>query len=238
VKAAREDWFEGQLDLDPNRLIFIDETGASTKMARPRGRARRGQRCRAAIPHGHWKTTTFTAGLRLNGLAAPMLLDGPMNGDAFLAYIEQVLVPELAKGEVVIMDNLPAHKVTGVRQAIEGGGARLLYLPSYSPDFNPIEMAFSKLKALLRKAAARTITARAQDIEQHSALLEGGLCFAPRSRNFAPDSGENELGIEVRHACAGYVELTEQIQEHLSNHARGRLERPWLLLDHLVRVMC
>ena len=158
MKAAREGWFEGQLDLDPNRLIFIDETGASTKMARLRGRARRGQRCRAAIPHGHWKTTTFTAGLRLNGLAAPMLLDGPMNGDAFLAYIEQVLVPELAKGEVVIMDNLPAHKVTGVRQAIEGGGARLLYLPSYSPDFNPIEMAFSKLKALLRKAAARTIT--------------------------------------------------------------------------------
>jgi len=129
VKAAREDWFEGQIDLDPKRLIFIDETGASTKMARLRGRARRGQRCRAAIPHGHWKTTTFTAGLRLNGLAAPMLLDGPMNGDAFLAYIEQVLVPELAKGEVVIMDNLPAHKVTGVRQAIEGGGARLLNSP-------------------------------------------------------------------------------------------------------------
>jgi transposase len=127
-------------------------------MTRLRGRAKRGQRCRAAIPHGHWKTTTFTAGLRLNGLAVPMVLDGPMNGDAFLAYIEQVLVPELAKGDVVIMDNLPAHKVTGVRQAIEGAGARILYLPPYSPDFNPIEMAFSKLKALLRKAAARTIT--------------------------------------------------------------------------------
>jgi hypothetical protein len=126
VKAARVAWFEGQLDLDPAKLIFIDETGASTKMARLRGRAKRGQRCRAAIPHGHWKTTTFTAGLRLNGLAAPMLLDGPMNGDAFLAYIEQVLVPELAKGDVVIMDNLPAHKVTGVRQAIEGAGARVL----------------------------------------------------------------------------------------------------------------
>jgi transposase len=170
VKAAREDWFEGQLDLDPKRLIFIDETGASTKMARLRGRARRGQRCRAAIPHGHWKTTTFTAGLRLNGLVAPMLLDGPMNGDTFLAYIEQVLVPELAKADLVIMDNLPAHKVAGVRQAIEGAGARLLYLPSYSPDFNPIEMAFSKLKALLRKAAARTITelweAIAEAIEQ------------------------------------------------------------------------
>lgn len=158
MKAARQAWFEGQLDLDPKRLIFIDETGASTKMARRRGRAKRGQRCRAAIPHGHWKTTTLTAGLRLNGLAAPMILDGPMNGDAFLAYIEQVLVPELAKGDVVVMDNLPAHKVTGVRQAIEGAGACLLYLPPYSPDFNPIEMAFSKLKALLRKAAARTIT--------------------------------------------------------------------------------
>lgn len=170
MKAAREDWFEGQLDLDPKRLIFIDETGASTKMARLRGRARRGQRCRAAIPHGHWKTTTFTAGLRLNGLVAPMLLDGPMNGDTFLAYIEQVLVPELAKADLVIMDNLPAHKVAGVRQAIEGAGAQLLYLPSYSPDFNPIEMAFSKLKALLRKAAARTITelweAIAEAIEQ------------------------------------------------------------------------
>jgi transposase len=157
VKAAREAWFEGQLDLDPSKLIFIDETGASTKMARLRGRAKRGQRCRAAVPHGHWKTTTFTAGLRLNGLVAPMVLDGPMNGDAFLAYIEQVLVPELADDEVVIMDNLPAHKVTGVRKAIESAGARLVYLPSYSPDFNPIEMAFSKLKALLRKAAARAI---------------------------------------------------------------------------------
>jgi len=158
VKAARERWFEGQLDLDPEKLIFIDETGASTKMARLRGRAKRGKRCRAAIPHGHWKTTTFTAGLRLAGLTAPMVLDGPMDGDAFLAYIRQVLVPELAKDDIVIMDNLPAHKVTGVRQAIEKAGANLLYLPPYSPDFNPIELAFSKLKALLRKAAARTIT--------------------------------------------------------------------------------
>lgn len=157
MKAAREAWFKGQLELDPAKLIFIDETGASTKMARLRGRARRGRRCRAAIPHGHWKTTTFTAGLRLGGLAAPMVLDGPMNGAAFLAYVEQVLVPELTSGDVVVMDNLPAHKVTGVRQAIEAAGARLVYLPPYSPDFNPIEMAFSKLKALLRKAAARTI---------------------------------------------------------------------------------
>jgi transposase len=126
-------------------------------MARVYGRARRGERCRAAIPHGHWKTTTVTAGLRLGGIAAPMVLDGPMNGEAFKAYIEQVLVPELGPGDVVVMDNLPAHKVTGIRHAIEAAGALLLYLPPYSPDFNPIEMAFAKLKALLRAAATRTI---------------------------------------------------------------------------------
>ena len=157
MKTHRRAWFDGQLDLDPAKLIFIDETSASTKMARLRGRAKRGERCRAAIPHGHWKTTTFTAGLRLDGLAAPMLLDGAMNGPAFLAYVEQVLAPELTPGDIVIMDNLPAHKVSGVRQAIEKAGAGLLLLPPYSPDFNPIEMAFAKLKALLRKAAARTI---------------------------------------------------------------------------------
>lgn len=157
MRAAREAWFEGQLDLDPRRLVFIDETGTSTKMARLRGRAPRGERCRAAVPHGHWKTTTFTAGLRLDGMVAPMVLDGAMNGDAFRAYVEQVLVPELRPDDIVIMDNLPAHKVSGVRNLIENAGARLLYLPPYSPDFNPIEMAFSKLKALLRKAAVRTV---------------------------------------------------------------------------------
>jgi transposase len=157
VLARRHAWFEGQPDLDPERLIFIDETGASTKMARLRGRARRGERCRAAVPHGHWKTTTFTAGLRLSGMTAPMVLDGAMHGAAFLAYIEQVLVPELGPGDIVVMDNLPAHKIAGVRQAIEASGATMLLLPPYSPDFNPIEMAFSKLKALIRKAAPRTI---------------------------------------------------------------------------------
>jgi transposase len=157
VKARRRAWFDGQLDLDPSTLIFIDETSASTKMARLGGRARKGERCRASVPHGHWKTTTFTAGLRLDRLTAPMLLDGPMNGPAFLAYAEQVLAPELRPGDLVIMDNLPAHRISGVREAIEKAGASLLLLPPYSPDFNPIEMAFSKLKALLRKAAARTI---------------------------------------------------------------------------------
>lgn len=126
-------------------------------MARLRGWAPRGERCRASVPHGHWKTTTFTAGLRLSGVAAPMLLDGPMYGLAFRAYVDQVLVPELTPGDIVVMDNLPAHKVAGIRHAIEAAGASLLYLPPYSPDFNPIEMAFSKLKALLRKAAARTV---------------------------------------------------------------------------------
>lgn len=157
VLARRRAWFDSQIDLDPDRLIFIDETGANTKMARLCGWAPKGARCRAAVPHGHWKTTTFTAGLRLGGIAAPMLLDGPMHGRAFRAYVEQVLVPELTPGDIVVMDNLPAHKVTGIRQAIEGAGAQLLYLPPYSPDFNPIEMAFSKLKAILRKAAARTL---------------------------------------------------------------------------------
>ncbi len=126
-------------------------------MARLRGRSRRGDRCRASVPHGHWKTTTFTAGLRLSGMTAPMVLDGAMNGTAFLAYVEQVLVPTLSPGDIVVMDNLPAHKSSGVRTAIEAAGASLRHLPPYSPDFNPIEQAFSKLKALLRKAAARTI---------------------------------------------------------------------------------
>lgn len=126
-------------------------------MARLHGRSPRGERCRASVPHGHWKTTTFTAGLRLNGLTAPLVLDGPMDGECFLAYVEQVLVPSLTPGDVVVMDNLPAHRVNGVKAAIECAGAKLLYLPPYSPDFNPIEKAFAKLKALLRKAAARTV---------------------------------------------------------------------------------
>jgi hypothetical protein len=113
VNAAREAWFEGQLDLDPTRIVFIDETAANTKMARLYGRAPRGERCRAAVPHGHWKTTTFTAGLRYDGISAPMVLDGPMNGEAFLAYVEQALVPELRPRDIVIMDNLAAHKVHG-----------------------------------------------------------------------------------------------------------------------------
>lgn len=155
----RQEWFDDQLDLDPERLVFIDETGLNTKMARIRGRAPKGERCRADIPHGHWKTTTFTGALRITGMTAPMVLDGAMNGAAFLAYVEQVLAPTLSPGDVVIMDNLPAHKVSGIREAIKATGATRRYLPPYSPDFNPIENAFSKLKALLRARAERTIDA-------------------------------------------------------------------------------
>jgi transposase len=126
-------------------------------MARRHGRAPRGERLRAGIPFGHWKTTTFIAGLRLTGMIAPMVLDGPINGEAFQVYVEQVLVSELRPGDIVIMDNLSSHKGPAVRQAIEAAGATLLFLPPYSPDFNPIENAFAKLKALLRAAAERTV---------------------------------------------------------------------------------
>ena len=126
-------------------------------MARLRGRARKGERLRAGIPYGHWKTTTFVAGLRRSGMVAPMVLDGPINRVAFQAYVEQVLVAELRPGDIVVMDNLSSHKGPAVRQAIEAAGASLLFLPPYSPDFNPIENAFAKLKALLREAAERTI---------------------------------------------------------------------------------
>lgn len=148
-----------QPDLDPTRLVFLDETGATTKMARLRGRSPRGERCRASVPHGHWKTTTLVAGLRLDGLTAPMVVDGAMDGEMFTAYAETILAPSLSPGDIVILDNLPAHKVSGARAVIEATGAVMLFLPPYSPDFNPIEQAFAKLKALLRKTAARTVDA-------------------------------------------------------------------------------
>ena len=155
--AARTVWFAAQPDLEPDRLVFVDETGASTKMARGYGRSTRGERCVASVPHGHWKTTTFVGGLRLGGMTAPMVLDGAMNGPAFLAWIEQMLVPTLKPGDIVVMDNLSAHKPAAVAAAIAAAGAELRYLPPYSPDLNPIEMAFAKFKALLKQAAARTI---------------------------------------------------------------------------------
>lgn len=137
--------------------MFIDETWASTNMARRYGRAPRGQRLRVGVPHGHWKTTTFVAGLRATGLIAPFVLDGPINGHTFEAYVARVLIPELTPGDVVIMDNLSSHKGPRVREMIEKAGASLRYLPPYSPDFNLIENVFAKLKALLRKAAERTV---------------------------------------------------------------------------------
>lgn len=126
-------------------------------MARRYGRCPRGERLRASVPHGHWKTTTFVAGLRNTGMVAPMVIDGPINRDAFTEYVRQVLVPEIVPGDIVVMDNLSSHKGSEVRELIEAAGATLLFLPPYSPDFNPIEKAFSKLKAHLRKAAERTI---------------------------------------------------------------------------------
>lgn len=155
--AEREAWFDNQPDLDPAHLFFVDESGLSTKMARLRGWATRGERCRASVPHGHWKTITFVGALTLEGYVAPMLLDGPMNGECFLAWVEQMLVPTLTEDDIVVMDNLPAHKPAAVRQAIARTGAELRFLPAYSPDFNPIEMAFSKLKAFLKKLAPRTV---------------------------------------------------------------------------------
>ena len=159
MKQDRAAWSILQPGLDPAKLIFLDETGASTKMARLRGRSPRGERCRASVPHGHWKTTTLVAGLRLGGITAPGGIDGAMDGEMFTLYAEHFLAPTLSEGDIVILDNLPAHKVIGARAAIEAAGATMLFLPPYSPDFNPIEQAFAKIKALLRKAAARTVEA-------------------------------------------------------------------------------
>jgi transposase len=151
------EWRAGQADMKPEHLVFIDESGASTKMTRLYGRCARGKRLTCAVPHGHWKTTTFVGALRHDGMTAPCVFDGPINGDAFVAWVEQFLVPTLRPGDIVVMDNLSSHKVKGVREAIEDAGAALRYLPPYSPDLNPIEQFFAKLKALLRRAAARTL---------------------------------------------------------------------------------
>ena len=156
VVTKRRRWRGWQTFMDPARFVFLDETATTTDMARRYGRSSLGTRLVGAVPHGHWKTTTLIAGLRENGVIAPLVLDGPMTGLAFRAYVEQFLAPCLEPGDVVVLDNLAAHKVDGVRQAIAKAGASILYLPPYSPDLNPIEQLFAKLKALLRKAAART----------------------------------------------------------------------------------
>jgi transposase len=145
-----------QPSLDPASLVFLDETWAATNMARRYGRAPRGERALDAVPHGRWRTTTVIAALRADGITAPLVLEGAINGQSFLAYVRQFLAPALRPGDVLVLDNLGSHKVAGVREAVEAAGATLRYLPPYSPDLNPIEQVFAKLKALLRDAAART----------------------------------------------------------------------------------
>lgn len=154
-KRAR--WKRHQHRIDPSRLVFIDETWAKTNMTRTRGRSRRGERLVAKVPHGAWKTLTFIAALRHDRIEAPMVLDGPINGDWFRAWVEQALIPTLKPGDVVVLDNLGSHKGKAVRQAIRKAGVHLLFLPPYRPDLNPIEQVFSKLKTLLRKADERTV---------------------------------------------------------------------------------
>jgi transposase len=157
VVEARRLFIRRQPALDPNRLIFIDETWASTNMTRRHGRAARGLRLLAPVPFGHWKITTLVAGLCTGGIAAPCVFDGAINGERFRAYVEQMLAPRLRPDEIVLMDNLSSHKVAGIREAIEAQGAQIIYLPPYSPDLNPIEQGFAKFKAILRQLGERTI---------------------------------------------------------------------------------
>jgi len=157
VARARRRWIRAQGWLDTTRLVFIDETAVTTNMVRLNGWNPCGERLMTDTPMGHWETVTFIAGLRQTGIVAPMLIKGAMNGEAFLAYIEQCLIPTLKRGDIVVADNVPFHKVAGVEDAIRAVGASLRYLPQYSPDFNPIELVFHPLKSFLRKAAEQTI---------------------------------------------------------------------------------
>lgn len=159
VVRQRDEWKQRQPQIDPQKVVFIDETWAKTNMTRTYGRSERGTRLVQSVPHGRWQTTTFLGALRATGFVAPLTIDGPVNGAVFLAWVQQHLVKNLSPGDIVVMDNLNVHKVAGVREAIEAAGAELRYLPPYSPDFNPIELAFSKLKKLLRDGAKRTTEA-------------------------------------------------------------------------------
>jgi transposase len=176
VVEQREAWFEGQLDLDPHKLVFVDETWASTNMTPLYGWAPRGERLRASAPLGSWKRTTFVAGLRLTGMTAPMTIDGSINGASFLDYVRRFLAPTLTPGDIVVIDNLSSHKSDDVRAAIEAVGASVRFLPPYSPDFNPIEKAFAKLKALLRRAAARTSEAVRAALEKFAGIFTSTEC--------------------------------------------------------------
>jgi transposase len=188
VARARRRWIRQQGFLDTTRLVFIDETAVTTNMVRLRGRCSRGERLISHVPQGEWRTITFVAALRHNKMVAPMVLDGPINGAAFVAYIEQCLAPTLKSGDMVVIDNLPAHKVLGVKEAIEAAGATLQYLPQYSPDLNPIEMPFSAFKAFLRKVSERTVR---------------GLCR--RIGAFVPTLSRAECRNYFRHA--GYASI-------------------------------
>lgn len=188
VARARRRWIRQQGYLDTTRLVFIDETAVTTNMVRLRGRCSRGERLISHVPQGEWKTITFVAALRHSRMTAPMVLDGPINGAAFVAYIDQSLAPTLKRGDIVVMDNLPAHKVVGVKEAIEAAGATLQYLPQYSPDLNPIEMPFSAFKAFLRKVSERTVR---------------GLCR--RIGSFVPTLGRAQCRNYFRHA--GYAPI-------------------------------
>jgi len=157
VAEKRAQWRIDQVQIDPNRAVFIDETWAKTNMTRTYGRSTQGTRVIEHVPAGRWETTTFLGALRADGFTAPLTVDGPINGAIFRAWVEQHLVPTLSVGDVVIMDNLSSHKVKGVQEAIENAGAELRFLPPYSPDLNPIELAFAKLKKLLRDGAQRTV---------------------------------------------------------------------------------
>ena len=164
MQAARREGQASQPALDITKLVFLDETGASTNMARRYGRAPRGERCVASVPHGHWHTTTFVAGLRHDDISAPMVADGTMTGALFLKYVQEFLCPTLHPGDIVLADNVRSHKVAGVKEAIDAVGAHIRSLPPYSSDLNPIEQLFAKRKARLRKAAPRTVEALWADI--------------------------------------------------------------------------
>ena len=184
IARRRQRWRSWQANLDPRRLVFIDETWIKTNMAPLRGWGPKGERVRSFAPHGHWRTLTFLGALRCDRLTAPCLFDGPINGRSFLAYVEQFLIPTLKPGDIVIMDNLGSHKRQAIRAALTAVGAKLFFLPPYSPDLNPIEQVFAKLKTLLRKAAERSIKATWQRV---GALLER---FTPQEcANYLVNSG-------------------------------------------------
>lgn len=184
MARRRAQWKKYQTRVDPTRLVFIDETSAKTNMARPRGWGRRGQRLVAKLPHGHWKTLTFVAALRHDRLAAPCLFRGPINARSFTAYVEQALVPTLRPGDLVVMDNLGSHKGEAVRRAIRAAGAKLFFLPPYSPDLNPIEQVFAKLKSLLKLAEPRAVPTTSDTIAH---ILD---CFSPTEcANYLSNSG-------------------------------------------------